>query len=143
MKMPPGPGTWPAFWLVSHSDPEFHAEIDVVEYYGHGTGWYMVNLILWPKSGVQGGGGHQVRIDVPPGSLVQAFHTYGVAIDDKNIVYYLDRNEVMRLPAPAAARTSMSILLNLALGSGWPIDHTPSPSVLDVDYVRAFRLKPQ
>jgi len=31
MKMPPGPGTWPAFWLVSHADPTYHCEIDVVE----------------------------------------------------------------------------------------------------------------
>jgi hypothetical protein len=30
------------------------------------------------------------------------------------------------------------ILLNLALGSGWPIDNTPNPSVMKVDYIHAY-----
>jgi hypothetical protein len=28
--------------------------------------------------------------------------------------------------------------VDLALGSGWPIDQTPNPSFLYVDYVRAY-----
>jgi hypothetical protein len=31
-------------------------------------------------------------------------------------------------------------IVNLALGSGYPIDQTPDPSVLDVKYVHVFRL---
>ena len=30
------------------------------------------------------------------------------------------------------------LLVDLALGSGWPIDQTPNPSYLYVDYVRAY-----
>ena len=33
-KMPPGPGVWPAFWLIYNRSPESSLEIDVVEYYG-------------------------------------------------------------------------------------------------------------
>jgi beta-glucanase (GH16 family) len=138
MKMPPGPGTWPAFWLVSHTDPQFHVEIDVIEYYGHGTDWYQTNLILWPKSNKPGSPGKQLTIYVPRNSLVETFHTFGVEIRDDNIIYYLDRNEVRRVPTPPAARAPMSILLDLAMGSGWPIDKTPNPSILEVDYVKAF-----
>jgi hypothetical protein len=34
------------------------------------------------------------------------------------------------------------LLVNLALGSGWPIDKTPSPSYMYIDYVRAYAKKP-
>ena len=30
------------------------------------------------------------------------------------------------------------VLVNLALGSGWPIDHTPNPSTMKVDYIHVF-----
>jgi hypothetical protein len=29
-------------------------------------------------------------------------------------------------------------MVDLALGGGWPIDKTPDPSVMQVDYVRAY-----
>src|SRR5712671_2253185 len=50
MKMPPGPGTWPAFWLISlkpveKSDPK--VEIDVVEYYGKLTSSYQITTHVW------------------------------------------------------------------------------------------------
>jgi hypothetical protein len=32
MKMPPGPGVWPAFWLGSNNAGDYSAEIDIVEY---------------------------------------------------------------------------------------------------------------
>jgi len=139
MKLPPGPGTWPAFWLVSHTDPENDAEIDVIEYYGQFPRYYQTNLILWPKSKKPGLPGKQLPIRVPNNSLVERFHTYGVEIRDDQIIYYFDRHEVRRVPTPPAARGPMSILVNLALGSGWPIDQTPNPSVLEIDYVKAFK----
>jgi hypothetical protein len=30
------------------------------------------------------------------------------------------------------------VLVDLAIGSGWPIDHTPNPSVMKVHYVHVF-----
>jgi len=138
MKMPPGPGTWPAFWLVSHSDPTYHCEIDVVEYYGHGTGWYQIALHLWPKSPSVKVGSQLETIKVPDHSLVETFHDYGVEITHDDIIFYLDRVEVARMSAPEAAHQPMSMLVDLALGSGWPIDKTPDPSILHVDYIKAF-----
>jgi hypothetical protein len=31
-----------------------------------------------------------------------------------------------------------TILVNLGLGSGWPIDKTPNPSIMEVDYIRVW-----
>ena len=138
MKMPPGPGVWPAFWLVTHTGVDDNAEIDVVEYYGKFPDGYHVTTHLWPKSkGVKPQSQEKV-ISVSEGSLTQAFHTYGAEILNNDVVFYLDRHEVARMPASPAAKLPLSVLVNLALGAGWPIDQTPDPSILEVDYVKAF-----
>jgi hypothetical protein len=30
------------------------------------------------------------------------------------------------------------VLVDLALGSGWPIDRTPNPSIMQIDYVHVY-----
>jgi len=138
MKMPPGPGVWPAFWLVTHTGSDNNAEIDVVEFYGKFPDGYHVTSHLWPKAKGVKPQSQEMVIPVPYGSLTQSFHTYGAEILDNDLVFYLDRHEVARMPASPAAKLPLSILVNLALGAGWPIDQTPDPSVLEVDYVKAF-----
>jgi len=138
MKMPAGPGVWPAFWLVGPGDANYKTEIDIVEYYGQFPDTYHVTLHLWPKSTSFAHRSHDVTVPVEARSLYSRFHTYGAELLDTDIVYYLDRHEVARMPTPEAAKSPMSILLDLALGSGWPIENTLDPSVLEVDYVKAF-----
>ncbi len=142
-KLPDADGVWPAFWLDSFvpkesNDPSI--EIDALEYYGRFPGAFQSSVHVWPHDHSQA---HVVTetIHVEPHSLCDAFHTYGVSIDKDWIVIYLDREEKWRTPTPAAHRHKLMILLNLALGGGWPIDDTPSPSVFEVDYVRAYAWK--
>ena len=47
-----------------------------------------------------------------------------------------------RRPTPPEHRHPMFILVNLALGGGWPIDKTPDPSYMYVDYIRAYAAAP-
>lgn len=139
MKMPRGPGVWPAFWLVSEGDGAEKIEIDIVEYYGHRTDQYHQNIHVWStinKKEIHGDGN---ITKVPEGSLVRDFHNYGVEVTEHEIVFYFDRKEVWRTKAPPSARQPVMLLVNLALGSGWPIDNTPNPSVLSVDYVKVYR----
>src|SRR6266849_7632350 len=80
MKMPPGPGTWPAFWLaalkpVAGSDGNI--EIDVIEYYGQFTSSYQAVLHVWYKEQAKSRG-QNLKIDVPDNSLVDDYHTFGV-----------------------------------------------------------------
>src|ERR1700737_4067179 len=86
MKMPPGPGTWPAFWLaalkpVAGSDG--NVEIDVIEYYGQFTASYQAATAVWYKDSSKNSG-KLTKIDVPDASLVQDFHRFGVDISPKN-----------------------------------------------------------
>ncbi|MCM2294052.1 glycoside hydrolase family 16 protein [Allorhizobium sp. BGMRC 0089] len=140
MKMPPGPGTWPAFWLaalkpVDSSDG--NVEIDAIEYYGKFTAAYQSAIHVWYKDQSKTRGDSKV-ITVPDGSLVAGFHTFGIDISPQNIVFFMDGVQTWSYPTPAELDSRMYPLVNLALGSGWPIDKTPNPSVLLVDYVHVY-----
>ena len=140
MKMPPGPGTWPAFWLaalkpVQGSDR--NVEIDVIEYYGQFTSAYRTALHIWYKDAAKTRADGD-KIDVADGSLVQGFHTYGVDVSPRSVVFFFDGKPVWSQPTPPELDGPLYPLVNLALGSGWPIDKTPTPSVLLVDYVHVY-----
>jgi beta-glucanase (GH16 family) len=140
MKMPPGPGTWPAFWLAAlkpAGSSDGNVEIDVVEYYGKFTSAYRSALHVWYQDSSKTRGEGQV-VEVQHDSLVEDYHVYGVDISQENLTFFLDGNEVWRQPTPRELDGPMYPLVNLALGSGWPIDQTPNPSTLLVDYVKVY-----
>ena len=74
---------------------------------------------------------------MPIDALVQAFHTFGVDLSPQAIVFFRDGQKVWSRDPPELAGP-LYPLVNLALGSGWPIDQTPSPSTLLVDYVHVY-----
>lgn len=138
-KMPPGPGVWPAFWLIYNSGPDSSLEIDVIEYYGHEPAAYRSVVRVWPKNETVEDHIVDFLQMVPGGTLTDDFHTFGVSVEKDWIVFYLDRREMSRTPTPVEHTGPMFILLNLALGSGFPIEHTINPSYMYVDYVRAYK----
>jgi beta-glucanase (GH16 family) len=140
MKMPSGPGTWPAFWLVPlkpAGTSDINVEIDVIEYYGHDTSSYQAVLHVWYKEKDKSRGQNE-RVFVPTDSLVNDFHTFGVDVSPQAIVFFRDGKKVWSQPTPPELDGPMYPLVNLALGSGWPIDKTPNPSTLLVDYVHVY-----
>jgi beta-glucanase (GH16 family) len=141
MKMPPGPGIWSAFWLAAlrpvEDGTDGHVEVDVIEYYGHAPSSYQSVLHVWYKDPAKKRG-TLYTVDVSKESLVSDFHTFGVDISPQAIAFFHDGKEVWRQPTPPELRTPMYPIVNLALGSGWPIDRTPNPSTLLVDYVHVY-----
>jgi beta-glucanase (GH16 family) len=73
-----------------------------------------------------------------PNELSEDFHRYGVMVQPDWIRMYFDEVEVWKIRTPDEHKRPLMLLLNLALGGGWPIDKTPNPSYLYVDYVRAY-----
>jgi beta-glucanase (GH16 family) len=69
---------------------------------------------------------------------VEDFHTFGVDISPQKVTYFLDQKAVFAEPPPAELDGPLYPLVNLALGSGFPIDQTPNPSSLLVDYVHVY-----
>jgi hypothetical protein len=140
MKMPPGPGTWPAFWLAAlkpASIPDGNVEIDVIEYYGQFTSAYQAVVHVWYKDQTKSRGKNQ-RIDFPDGALVNDYHTFGVDISPQSIIFFLDGKRVWNQPTPPELDGPLYPLVNLALGGGWPIDKAPNPSTLLVDYIHVY-----
>ena len=62
-------------------------------------------------------------------------------VDDAHVTWYFDGRAVQRQKTPPEAKVPLYMLVNLAMGSGWPIDKAVSPSYMDVDYVRVYARK--
>ena len=141
-KLPRGAGLWSAFWLIANRNEDTSAEVDVIEHYGAFPDMYESVVHVWKKT--ERGRSYKalLRHKVRAGSLYEDLHTYGVSIDADWTIFYLDRVELGRTPTPPEHHQPMFILVNLALGAGWPIDQTPSPSFMYVDYIRSYQRKP-
>jgi beta-glucanase (GH16 family) len=137
-KLPNGPGVWPAFWLLGVDRSDRFPEIDVFEYYGHAPHRFHSVVHVW--KGGKSEGSEQIT-QVPPHSLENEFNTYGVEVTAEWTTFYLNGMQIWRTKSEPEFSQPLYVLLNLALGSGWPIDRTPNPSFMYVDYVRVYALR--
>jgi beta-glucanase (GH16 family) len=140
-KLPAGDGVWPAFWLLGRNRSTTAAEVDVIEHYGHDPGAYEAAVHVWDLKSPAESRVANSRIPVPSGSLSGTFHTFGVSIEPDLIRYYFDRREVWNTKTMPEHRQPMYLLIDLAVGGGWPNANMPNPSFMYVDYVRAWRRK--
>jgi beta-glucanase (GH16 family) len=139
MKLPDGPGVWPAFWLEGlgnlKSPKTKVAEIDVLEEYGNAPLIAHQVVHVWNANGTQYSGiGNKSTC---PG-MTTGFHNYGALVKTDYIHFYFDGVEQWKTPTPPEAGEPLYVMVNLALGGGWPIDQTPNPSRLDVAYIHVY-----
>jgi hypothetical protein len=135
-KFPEGPGVWPAFWLSGVDKSVSGSEIDIVEYYGKFPDVFHATEHVWNKDhpwALE----HAVSID--PHLLTSRFNTYGLLIDEKKTVFYLNREPVWETDTPPEYRQPLYILANLALGPGWPTAGLRSPAVMEIEYIKVFK----
>ena len=59
-------------------------------------------------------------------------------IDENYTTFYWDGIEVRRMETTDPLRTPLYPLVTFALGPGWPLDKTPSPSCMYVDYIKIY-----
>jgi hypothetical protein len=142
-KLPPSPGVWPAFWLCSSYNRkdktaglDGSVEIDVFEYYGRMPCSFTATVHVWRPRPHRSKGS---TITTKPYEASTGFHNYGCLVDPRHITMYFDGIKVWQCKTPPEHNKPLMLLLNLALGPGWPIDKTPNPSVMEVDYVRVYR----
>ena len=143
-KLPRGQATWPAFWLLTQNgltDPTVtRGEIDVLEQYGSAPEKIHSSVHLWPASARNAGGlpGHWYKSEkIPVGDMASGFHRYGVMLTPDWLVTYYDGMELSRFPMQPQYRTPVYMLVNLTMHAK-NLDHASSPSVMLVDYVRAY-----
>jgi len=137
-KFPKSLGMWPAFWLMGVkgiTDKSIaNPEVDVVEQYGSMPNTLMATLHTWGPGDKHWGEGDGFFV---PG-MTDDFHTYGALIEDKDTVIYFDGVELWRQKTAPEFKVPLYIMVDLAMGGGWPIDKAVSPSYMHVDYVRAY-----
>jgi beta-glucanase (GH16 family) len=160
IKMPDsGTGAWPAFWLsttnsipgvVSKAVP--HEEIDILEWYGvtHTAGaeqaFIQEATHNWNVDGSQnkakGTYLYSPQTAMPSGAYPwEGFHNYGVKVDPVHITWFIDGVQTNQIPTPTKYLTSpFYIMLDYALGGGWPLTGMVSGSTMKVDWVRVYSL---
>jgi beta-glucanase (GH16 family) len=153
--VPEAQGFWPAAWLMGNNianvDWPACGEQDVLE---------RVNAALtpdWNEGSIHGKGftgemGLGMTYDFPSGQTAAQWHTYGMAWAPGSVKYYVDGIPYATFTTgsltglsgavwPFDAGQSNFILLNLAIGGGYPgppDNTTPFPSEMLVDYVRIY-----
>jgi len=154
MKIPPGIGMWPAFWMMGDDIEKVDwpdcGEIDVMENIGREPG-AVHGTVHGP--GYWGANGIGKKVELPNGQKVSdEFHTYAVEWSPENIKWSMDGQQYFELnkgmlppDAPWVFNKPFFTLLNLAVGGNWPgppDQSTPFPARLEVDYVRAYQAAP-
>src|SRR5438105_3210696 len=154
IKIPFGQGIWPAFWLLGENIDTAHwpncGEIDIMENIGkepsivHGT---------FHGPGYSGGKGISAAYALANSQkFSDSFHEFAVEWEPNVIRFYVDGSLYRtRTPAdlPAGAQWVFDhpffIILNVAVGGGWPGNPdttTVFPQQMQVDYVRVYKRTP-
>jgi beta-glucanase (GH16 family) len=139
MLLPAGAGVWPAFWLLGLGSLEIpkttEAEIDILEEYGENPLLAHQTVHVWNANGSQFSGiGNSSTCQ----GMTTGLHTYGALVNKDFIHFYFDGVELWKTPTPQEATQPLYVMVDLALGGGWPIDQTPDPSLLYVDYIHVY-----
>ena len=135
--LPKGKGLWPAFWMLPMAGqwPK-NGELDIFESLGDPRVIYCTVISSTQKK-------VQKKV-VLPFDASAGYHRYGAAYDRDEIVWYVDRREVMRTATPADMKTQpMFLRMNLAVGGAWggqPDANTVFPARYTIRRVSAWTL---
>ena len=142
-------GAWPAFWLDSTNGITDGAneEIDIFEWYGVSyssvPGLVQQASHSWNPDGSQAAGGlYSPETQMPDGSQPWVgYHIYGCQVDPVHITWYIDGVQTNQIATPTSYVTSpFYIMVDYAIGGGWPLSGMVNNSSLNVDWVRVYSL---
>jgi beta-glucanase (GH16 family) len=154
IKLSPGQGLWPAFWMLGHTVPSLPwpacGEIDIMENKG--------SQPRTSSSALHGPGysGETPFAHAHPlerGTLSSDYHIFAVEWDSLRVQYFVDgvrhysvtRDQVQHYGQSVLDRPYF-VILNLAVGGhfdGDPASDAIFPATMLVDYVRVYVAKPR
>ncbi|WP_374457227.1 family 16 glycosylhydrolase [Nocardioides sp.] len=148
IQVPHGRGIWPAFWMLGGDLPVVPwpgcGEIDVMEVIGHEP--HVVHGTVHGP-GYAGASGITASHAHPGGSLAEGFHDYSVDWGPDRITWSVDGTAYHQVTRDGIGADRwvfdkpFFLLLNLAVGGGWPgppDDSTVFPQQMRVAHVRAY-----
>ena len=145
LKLPAGQGIWPAFWMLGDgANWPGGGEIDIMEFIGK-TPNTIYTTVHGP--GYAGAKGITSHVDLPEGSLLNDFHVYAVEWEAQEIRWYIDGTQIFKVTIDAVPGKwvfdhPFFIILNVAVGGGWPgfpDETTMFPQQMVVDYIRVYQ----
>jgi beta-glucanase (GH16 family) len=142
IKLPPGRGMWPAFWIIP-ADRSWPPEIDIMEWQGV-TPKDDIVTIHWGTAKHPQSDGTTVHTGA---NLAGGYHTYGLDWQPGAVTWYFDGNPIKTYTDRAhIPHKPMFAIVNLAIGGWLPGQLHPSPkdfpATLLVDYVKVWSNKP-
>jgi beta-glucanase (GH16 family) len=142
LKVPAGQGMWPAFWLLGAVGTTGVNEIDIHEILGNAPSTVYMT-VHW---GTDYNAGHKSDGSSWVGPDFSAdFHVFGLEWRPDAIIWTIDGVERKRHTGDGIPQVPMYVILNLAIGGGWPgapDATTPFPADYQIDYVRAYAALP-
>jgi beta-glucanase (GH16 family) len=150
IQVPAGQGLWPAFWMLGADIGQTGwpgcGEIDIMENIGKEPGTTHGSL---HGPGYSGGNPLTASYDLPGGAkLADGYHVFAVEWETEVVRFYVDDTLYeTRTPTDVPAGKTwvydhpFFLLLNVAVGGGWPgdpDDTTTFPQTMLVDYVRVY-----
>lgn len=148
IKVPAGPGLWPAFWTIGRYDGSVQwpvtGEIDIMETVDDAT---TIHANVHADSTSAGPWTDEGTVPSPT-SFADDFHVYSVDWSEDELVFEVDGTEFHRVRREDRPSTDVwefdrpqYVLLNLAVGGDFP-RNKPEPSAFPaemlVDYVRVY-----
>lgn len=152
MKVPPGRGLWPAFWMLPTDEvygfwPQ-SGEIDIMEWVGReperlfGTLHFGQPVPMNQSTGV--------NLDLTDAAWSDEYHTYAVEWEENTITWYVDGYRYgSRTTANLNGQNwpfdqDFHFLLNMAVGGtfGGSVSNSAFPATMEVDYVRVYESRP-
>ena len=149
IKMPPGNGTWPAFWSYGEPWPT-KGEIDIIEARGNLPMEFSSNIFYGTQPGIpitdNNNTVHEHEVDV---DITADFHTYELIWTATNLEIYFDGELLHRYNAsPLNFIASLfgqkqQLVLNTAVGGFFFPNSSPTTFVdtseMQVDWVRVYK----
>lgn len=148
IKLPWGPGIWPAFWMLGNDIntkgwPQC-GEIDIME--GKGQEPNIIHGTLHGP-GYSGGAAITDSYGFENARFDTDYHLYAVEWTESSIDFYVDdvlynRISPTQVTGEWVYNHPFFIILNVAVGGnyvGWPTSATPFPQTMYVDYVRVYQ----
>ena len=148
LKMPWGPGIWPAFWLLGGNVDNVGwpqcGEIDIMELRGQKPN--MINGTVHGP-GYSGGGGITKTFAFENDRFDVDFHVFAIEWGTDYIDFYVDNTLYQRITPDNVTGNwvfnhPFFIILNVAVGGnyvGFPSSQTPFPQTMYVDYVKVYK----
>jgi beta-glucanase (GH16 family) len=143
LRGPNGQGFWPAFWALGANIATVPwpgcGEIDIMEHINNDQKIYAT--LHWAAA--HSGRHTSASLAQPAVADYNAYHTYGLVWDATSMTEYLDGVAVgsTSISTIDTFHKSFFMLLNLAVGGGWPGNPdgtTVFPANYNIDYVRFY-----